>query len=124
MTFPRPGAVWKVPDSKRPSLWHVDYAYDIEVEIMPDFEPVDVSTLSLERLVYRSSDEELAAALAEVVAQNRTFEPREGEDAKAQDGDPSRGITPERHGLGLAVNDVLVGLIKRLHHHDQEPDPV
>jgi trigger factor len=64
-----------------------DLAYDIEVEIMPDFEPVDVSTLSLERLVYRSSDEELAAALAELVAQNRTFEPREGEDAKAQDGD-------------------------------------
>ena len=65
----------------------VDLAYDIEVEVMPDFEPVDVSTLSLERLVYRSTDEELETALAEVVTQNRTFEVREGEDAIAQDGD-------------------------------------
>jgi trigger factor len=64
-----------------------DLAYDIEVEVMPDFDPVDVSTLSLERLVYRSSDEELAAALDEVVAQNRTFGAREGDDAKAVDGD-------------------------------------
>ncbi len=65
----------------------VDLAYDIEVEVMPDFEPVDVSTLSLERLVYRSTDEELETALAEVVTQNRTFEIREGGDAVAQDGD-------------------------------------
>ena len=65
----------------------VDLAYDIEVEVMPDFEPVDVSTLSLERLVYRSTDEELETALAEMVTQNRTFELREGEDAVAKDGD-------------------------------------
>jgi trigger factor len=53
---------------------------------MPDFEPIDVSTLSLERLVYHSSAEELEAALADVVAQNRTFETREEGEA-AQDGD-------------------------------------
>ena len=63
-----------------------DLAYDIAVEVMPDFEPVDVSTLSLERIVYHSSDEELEIALAEVVAQNRTFEAREEGEA-AQDGD-------------------------------------
>ena len=63
-----------------------DLAYDIEVEVMPDFEPIDVATLTLERLVYHSSDEELAEALAEVVAQNRTFEAR-GEGQTAQDGD-------------------------------------
>lgn len=63
-----------------------DLAYDIEVEVMPDFEPIDVSTLKLERLAYHSSDEELEAALAEVVAQNRTFEAR-GEGEAAQDGD-------------------------------------
>jgi trigger factor len=63
-----------------------DLAYDIAVEVMPEFEPVDVSTLSLERLVYTSSDEELDAALAELVAQNRTFEAREA-GAAAEDGD-------------------------------------
>jgi trigger factor len=64
-----------------------DLAYEIEVEVMPDFEPVDVATLSLERLVYRSTDEEVEAALTELVAQNRTFEAREGESAEARDGD-------------------------------------
>ena len=65
----------------------VDLAYDIEVEVIPDFEPVDVATLSLERLVYHSSDAELETALAEVVTQNRTYEVREDAAAPAQDGD-------------------------------------
>jgi trigger factor len=55
-----------------------DLAYDIEVEVMPEFEPVDVSTLTLERPVYRSSDEELDAALATLAAQNRTYRVRGG----------------------------------------------
>ena len=66
---------------------HQDLAFDIEVEVMPDFEPVDVSTLSLERLVYHSTEAEVDAALEEVVTQNRTFEPREGKAPKAHDGD-------------------------------------
>jgi trigger factor len=75
-----------VSDMEQVIAGHEDLTYDIEVEVMPDFEPVDVSTLSLERLVYHSSDEELETALAEVVAQNRTFETREEGEA-AQDGD-------------------------------------
>jgi trigger factor len=75
-----------VSDMDQVIAGHEDLSYDIEVEVMPDFEPVDVSTLSLERLVYHSSDEELETALAEVVAQNRTFESREEGEA-AQDGD-------------------------------------
>lgn len=63
-----------------------DLSYDIEVEVMPDFDPIDVSTLSLERPVYRSTDAELEEALAVLVAQNRTFEARD-EGAEAQDGD-------------------------------------
>jgi trigger factor len=75
-----------VSDMDRVIAGREDLAYDIEVEVMPDFEPIDVSTLNLERLVYHSSDEELETALAEVVAQNRTFEAREEGEA-AQDGD-------------------------------------
>jgi trigger factor len=75
-----------VSDMDQVIAGHEDLTYDIEVEVMPDFEPMDVSTLSLERLVYHSSDEEMDAALAEVVAQNRTFEAREDGEA-AQDGD-------------------------------------
>jgi trigger factor len=75
-----------VSDMEQVIAGHEDLTYDLEVEVMPDFEPMDVSTLSLERLVYHSSDQELDEALAEVVAQNRTFEARE-EGVPAQDGD-------------------------------------
>ena len=75
-----------VSDMDQVLAGRVDLSYEIDVEVMPDFEPVDVSTLSLERIVYNSSDAELESALAEVVAQNRTFEPRENGEA-AQDGD-------------------------------------
>jgi len=75
-----------VSDMEQVIAGREDLAYDIEVEVMPDFEPIDVSTLTLERLAYHSSDAELETALAEVVAQNRTFEAR-GEGEAAQDGD-------------------------------------
>ena len=64
-----------------------DLAYDLSVEVMPDFEPTDITALKLERPVYEPSQAELAEALAELVAQNRTYAARTGKGAKAQDGD-------------------------------------
>ena len=64
-----------------------DLAYELAVEIMPDFEPVDVATLTLERPIYQPSDEEVDEALADLAKQNRTYEPRKGKTAKAQDAD-------------------------------------
>ena len=40
------------------------------------FEPIDVDALTLTRPVYRPTDEEVDEALAELVAQNRTYEAR------------------------------------------------
>jgi trigger factor len=54
-----------------------DLAYDLELEVMPDFEPTDVSALSLERPVYQPSEAEIDEALAELVTQNRTYESRD-----------------------------------------------
>jgi trigger factor len=62
-----------------------DLAYDLEVEVMPDFEPFDVSQLKLKRPVYHSSEDEIAAALAELVAQNKTY--AAFDDREAQSGD-------------------------------------
>jgi trigger factor len=62
-----------------------DLAYDLEVEVMPDFEPFDVSQLKLTRPVYRSSEDEVAAALAELVAQNKTYAAFDGRAAEAGD---------------------------------------
>jgi trigger factor len=64
-----------------------DLTYDLEVEVMPDFDPVDVAELSLTRLVYRPSETEVDDALAEVAAQNKTYASRDGEAAKAEEGD-------------------------------------
>jgi trigger factor len=63
-----------------------DLTYEIAVELMPEFEPVDPATLSLTRPVYTPSDAEVEEALAELAKQNRTYEPR-AKTAKAKDGD-------------------------------------
>jgi trigger factor len=64
-----------------------DLAYELNVEVMPDFEPADVAGLKLERLVYEPTEAEIDAALADLAKQSRTYEPRSGKDAKAREGD-------------------------------------
>lgn len=64
-----------------------DLTFELAVEVMPDFEPVDVSTLELKRPVYTPSDEEVQEALAELAKQARTYEPRTGKSVKAKDED-------------------------------------
>ncbi|MBV8593949.1 MAG: trigger factor, partial [Caulobacteraceae bacterium] len=60
---------------------HQDLAYDLEVELIPDFEPVDVSTLELTRLVYDPTEAELDEAVAELAEQNRAYAPKTGKAA-------------------------------------------
>jgi trigger factor len=64
-----------------------DLTFDIDVEVMPDFEPMDVATLSLERPVYGASEAEVDEELAKIAAENRTYEARGGKKVTAQDGD-------------------------------------
>lgn len=64
-----------------------DLAYEMAVEVMPDFEPIDPATLKLERPVYTPTDEEVDEAVAELAKDNRTYETRKGKAAKAKDGD-------------------------------------
>ena len=64
-----------------------DLAYEIAVEVMPEFEPVDPATLSLKRPVYQPTDAEVDEAVAELAKQNRTYEVKTGKAVKAKDGD-------------------------------------
>jgi trigger factor len=64
-----------------------DLAYEIAVDVMPDFEPMDVTTLSLKRPVYEPTDAEVDEAVAELAKQNRTYEAKTGKAVKAKDGD-------------------------------------
>jgi trigger factor len=64
-----------------------DLAYELAVEIMPDFEPTDLTKISLTRPVYEPTDAEVDEAVDELAKQNRTYEPRTGKSLKAKDGD-------------------------------------
>ena len=64
-----------------------DLAYEIAVDVMPDFEPIDVSTLSLKRPVYEPTKAEVDEAIAELAKQNRTYETKTGKAVTAKDGD-------------------------------------
>ncbi|MEQ7155378.1 trigger factor [Brevundimonas aurifodinae] len=64
-----------------------DLAYEMALEVMPDFEPVDPKTLKLERPVYEASDEDLDEALKELAGQAKSYEDKKGKTVKAADGD-------------------------------------
>src|ERR1700676_2850306 len=55
---------------------HEDLSYELNVEVMPDFEPLDPAGLKLERPVYAPSEAEVSEALDELAKQSRTYEPR------------------------------------------------
>src|SRR5262245_10398073 len=63
---------------------HADLAFELNIEVMPDFEPTDVTAIAVTRPVYHASDAEVDEAVADLAKQTRTYAAREG---KAQDGD-------------------------------------
>ena len=64
-----------------------DLAYELSLELMPEFEPLDISALKLTRPVYNPTEKEVDEALSELAKQAGTFEPRTGKTVKAKDGD-------------------------------------
>jgi len=64
-----------------------DLAFELALEIMPEFEPVDPATLELTRPVYKPTDAEVDEALDGLAKQSRNYEPRTGKSVKAKDGD-------------------------------------
>lgn len=64
-----------------------DLAYEMALEVMPDFEPIEIKTLKLERPVYEASDEDLDEALKELAGQAKSYEDKKGKAVKAADGD-------------------------------------
>jgi trigger factor len=64
-----------------------DLAYEIAVDVMPDFEPVALEKLSLTRPVYEPTEAEVDEGVDELAKQNRTYEPKTGKAVKAKSGD-------------------------------------
>jgi len=63
-----------------------DLEYDVYAEILPTFEPMDVSGLTLTRMVADIPDEDIEDALKKVAEQQKSYAARE-DGAKAEDGD-------------------------------------
>lgn len=61
-----------------------DLQFELSLEVMPDFEPIDLKTISISRPVTPVSDDQVNEALAELAKANRGFEDKDG---AAADGD-------------------------------------
>ncbi|MEM9422848.1 MAG: trigger factor, partial [Pseudomonadota bacterium] len=63
-----------------------DLEYDIHVEVLPEFEAMDVEGIALERMVAEVADSELEEELDKLAKESTAYEARE-EGAAAEDGD-------------------------------------
>lgn len=82
-----PAEITPVTDVEDVIAGKADLAYEMSLEVMPDFTPMDASGLKLSRPVHEPSDAEVDEALAELASQNTTFEDKGGKAPKAADGD-------------------------------------
>lgn len=64
-----------------------DLAYEMSLEVMPEFTPVDPKTLKLTRPTYEATEEDLDEALKELASQAKSYEDKKGKTVKAADGD-------------------------------------
>ena len=64
-----------------------DFAFQIELDIMPSFEAPDPKKLTITRPVAEVEEAQIDEALAELAKESRAFEEKKGKNAKAEDGD-------------------------------------
>ena len=104
-----------------------DLSYELAVEVMPDFEPVDIAKIKLKRPVYEPTDKEVEEALADLAKQTRTYKERTGKTVKAKDGDQVlidcvgrldgdafQGGSAENHELVLGSGSFIPGFEEQL----------
>lgn len=103
-----------------------DLAYHMHVDIMPDFEPADMSGITIKKPVAEVDDAQLEETLGQVAENNMKYEPR-GKTAKAKDGDavvidfvgkmdgePFEGGAAEGHTLVLGSGSFIPGFEEQL----------
>ncbi|MEK9661184.1 MAG: trigger factor, partial [Alphaproteobacteria bacterium] len=55
-----------------------DLEFDVSIEVLPEIETMDLSTIEIEKLTVETGDEEVDAALQRIAEQNKTSEPITG----------------------------------------------
>jgi trigger factor len=71
-------------DIAKVTAGEADLAFELSVEVMPDFEPADMKSIAITRPIAPVGDEQVEEALNELAAGNKTFEEKDG---AAADGD-------------------------------------
>lgn len=110
----------KVLDGKQ------DLAYHMHLDIMPEFEPVDIKKLTLTKPVAEINDDEIEARLTQIAEANPKYDKR-AKTAKARkddaividflgklDGEPFEGGAAEEHTLVLGSNSFIPGFEDQL----------
>ncbi|MBU1324586.1 MAG: trigger factor [Alphaproteobacteria bacterium] len=82
-----PAEMKLVSDMDKVILGQEDLTYEMSLEVMPEFTPVDPKTLKLERPVYEATDADLDEALKDLASQAKTYEDKTGKTVKAAEGD-------------------------------------
>jgi trigger factor len=104
-----------------------DLAYEMALEVMPDFTPTDIKTLELGRPTYEATDADLDEALTELAGQAKSYEDKKGKAVKAAEGDevtidflgkldgePFEGGTAEDTQLVIGSNRFIPGFEEQL----------
>jgi trigger factor len=103
-----------------------DLEYEIEVEVLPEIELADFSSIEVERLKIDPTEEDLEARLQEFVARQRTFESAaEGQAARTGDlvvldyqgtvdGEPIEGGAATDHSIELGAGRLVPGFEDQL----------
>lgn len=103
-----------------------DLAYHMHLDIMPEFEPVDIKKLTLTKPVAEINDDEIEARLTQIAEANPKYDKR-AKTAKARkddavvidflgklDGEPFEGGAAEEHTLVIGSNSFIPGFEDQL----------
>jgi trigger factor len=82
-----PAEMKLISDMEKVIKGEEDLAYEMELEVMPDFTAVDPKTLKLTRPTYEATDADLDEALTELAGQAKSYEDKKGKTVKAAEGD-------------------------------------
>lgn len=103
-----------------------DLEYKIEVEVMPEFEPMDFSAIEIERIEVAVPDQEIDETLERLAGQQKKTEPLAEERASQSgdvvvidfkgsvDGETKPGMEGEDHHLELGSNSFIAGFEDQL----------
>ena len=119
-------AVMEVSQNRSPVVYFLAGHGEMNVDEMPEFEPVDVKKISVTRPVADITDEEVDARLTQIAEANPKFDKR-AKTAKARkddavvidflgklDGEPFEGGAAEEHTLVLGSNSFIPGFEDQL----------